>query len=81
MANVAELREQIEVYRQRELTDLRERLAKADEAADHYRAEAERNAALGRQIATEYQSQVTELKAKIAAYEQANGRDVRAPGR
>ncbi len=51
---VERLRAQVEAYRQRELEDLRSQLAAARQAADHYRAEALRNADAARQIAAKY---------------------------
>lgn len=65
------LRQQVEEYRQRELADLRQRVAKAEEDVAHYRAEAQRNADLGRQIATEYQTQVADLRRKLETLETA----------
>jgi len=66
------LRQQLELYRQRELVDLRQQLAEAKEAADHFRKEAQRNADIGRQVASEYQQQVTELRSKLSTLEQVN---------
>lgn len=63
------LREEIEGYRQRELADAREQLATATAQVDHYRAEAQRNADLGRQIHTEAQVQIEKLKSRIQALE------------
>ena len=64
-----ELRQQVEAYRQGELTTLREMLAEAKTASAHYRAEAERNAELGRQIHREAQSEIERLKTRVQALE------------
>ncbi len=63
------LRDEVEAYRRRELADLREQLALATANVDHYRAEAQRNADLGRQIHTEAQVQIEKLKSRIQALE------------
>ena len=77
MDEVERLRQEVENYRQRELADLRSRAESAEQAVEHYRAEAQRNAEVGRQIAAEYEKKLIELKAKIAAYEQIDSRDTR----
>lgn len=69
-AENVELRQQIEAYRLSELTILREQLAEARAAAEHYRAEAERNAEIGRQIHREAEAELTHLKARLQALEQ-----------
>jgi len=70
-----ELRQQLEDYRQRELAELRQRLAEARVDVAHYRSEAERNAALGRQINAEAQVVITKLRGQLQAKEQlANAR-------
>jgi len=60
-----QLRLQIEEFRQREVADLRQQLAEAKALAYHYRAEAERNADLGRRIAAESQQAIAELRGKL----------------
>lgn len=79
-AEVERLRAELEKYRQRELDDMRHRLAEAESLVVHYRDEANRNANTGRQIASEYERQVTELKAKIAVYERIDS-SVRRTGK
>lgn len=69
-SEVETLRAQLEEYRQRELTDLRQQLAEARASAEHYRAEAQRNADVGRQIAAESGVTIAELRAKISTLEQ-----------
>ena len=73
------LRQQLEEYRQRELADLREQLAEAKRAVEHYRAEAQRNADLGRQIAAESQGEIARLKERISVLEET--RNVRVASR
>ena len=68
-AENAELREQLEAYRLRELSDLREQLAQARADAAHYRAEAERNANIGRQIHLEAQAEIEHLRTRVQASE------------
>lgn len=80
-AEVERLRAEVESYRQREVAELRTALAAAREDAAHYRAEAQRNADLGRQIAAEYQNKITELQTKLNAREDlSNGRIGRRTG-
>ena len=62
------LRAEVEAHRQRELQLLREALASAREEAAHYRAEALRNAEIGRQIDREYRQQVEQLRAKLETF-------------
>lgn len=69
-AENVELRKQVESYRLRELADLREQLAQAKDDAAHFRAEAERNAALGRQIHQEAEVERNRLQARIQSLEQ-----------
>jgi len=64
------LRQQVEVYRLSELESLRAQLAEAKAAAAHFRAEAERNANIGRQIHLEAEAERTRLMARIQALEQ-----------
>ena len=63
------LRLDLESCRQRELEGLRLRLVAAEEAAAHYRQEAERNAAVDRQIDAEYRKQVSELQERLRTAE------------
>lgn len=63
------LRSLIEEQRQRELADLRQRLVEAEAKVEHYRAEAQRNADIGKQIAAQYEQKVMELKTKVEVYE------------
>lgn len=67
---VARLREEVEAHRRREMEAIRASLAAAQAAAEHYRAEAHRNADIGRQIAADYQRQLAELRAKMEAMTQ-----------
>lgn len=82
-SEIERLRAEVESHRQRELADLRAALAVAREEAVHYRQEAERNAAAGRQIASSYQQQVIELTAKLNQFRNtdiAARRDATRPG-
>lgn len=65
---VERLRAEVEAYRQRELTDLRSALAAMREERDHYKAEAKRIEAVGRQLAHDYEQRLNELKTKLAIY-------------
>lgn len=67
---IEKLRAEIEGYRQHELADLREQLVSARADAVHYRAEAERNANIGRQIYTEGQVETARLRARVQSLEQ-----------
>lgn len=64
------LRQQLEAYRQRELDALRGQLAEATASTAHYRAEAQRNADLGRQIHTEAQAEISRLVFRVQSLEQ-----------
>ncbi len=64
---VARLRAEVESYRARELADLRSALSVAQAESAHFRFEAQRNADLGRQIAADYQEQLTQARAKLDA--------------
>ena len=64
-SEVERLRAEVESYRQRELTELRSALAAARQEADHFRAEAHRNADIGRQIAAQSQQQISELRTTL----------------
>ncbi len=66
----AELRQRIEEYRLRELSSLQELLAQARAEVAHYRAEAERNADLGRQIHREAEAERVRLQTRIQSLEQ-----------
>lgn len=69
MTEVESLRQQLEAYRQRELTSLQEQLAAAKADAAHYRAEAERNADLGRRIHLEAQAEINRLRERVQTLE------------
>lgn len=74
-AQNAELRQQLEDHRLRELSDLREQLAQARADVVHYRAEALRNADVGQQIHREAEAERTRLQTRIQSLEQLpNGR-------
>ena len=66
-AELERLKAELESYRQRELAELRSALAEAKQLVSFYRQEAERNAMLGRQIASEYQTQLAALRAELQA--------------
>ena len=81
MTEVAELRAenealklQLEEHRIRELESLRERVAQAEHAADHYKAEAHRNADAAKQLVVEFERKINELETKLTVYEQVNVR-------
>ena len=72
------LRQQVEEFRRSELTNLKEQLASAMADVSHYRAEAQRNADLGRQIHLEAQTTISRLQERLSALEQLpNARDTR----
>ena len=77
-AELLQLRQQIEAYRQRELEELRSRLAAAEAAANHYRGEAERNVQIGHQIHAEAQQQIADLRTRLESKERLDS--VRPPG-
>lgn len=60
-----ELREQMRLIEQRRLTELETRLEQALSSAEHFKAEAYRNAEIGRKIATEAQTEIALLREKI----------------
>lgn len=64
-SEVERLRAEVESYRQRELTELRSALAAARQEADHFRAEAHRNADIGRQIAAQSNQTISDLRTKL----------------
>ena len=66
---IERLKAEVESYRQRELADLRTALAAAREETNHYRAEANRNADLGRQIHAEMQLEIDRLRSQIETKE------------
>lgn len=66
------LRAELEGFRQRELEGLRSQLAEAKDLVAHYRAEAERNATIGRTIHAESQAEISRLRERLATLEQAN---------
>lgn len=69
------LLQQIEAYRQSELDALREQLAEAKASVVHYRAEADRNADVGRKIHLAAEAEIGRLKARVQALERIpNGR-------
>lgn len=78
-SEVERLRAEVESYRQRELADLKDSLATMTRERDHYRSEAQRNADVGREIASAAQEQVAELRGKLAVREQVNARTIRKP--
>ena len=84
VAEIERLRAEVEGYRQRELDGLRTALASAMQERDHYRAEAKRIEATGRQLAHDYESRLNELRTKLAAYTNVSVNRagyVNAPGR
>ena len=66
------LRQQVEEYRLRELESLQTQLAEAKANAEHYRAEAERNAQIGHQIAREAEAERAKLRERISVLEQSS---------
>ncbi len=73
------LRQQVEGFRRSELASLREQLASALADSAHYRAEAQRNADLGRQIHLESQVTINRLQERVGLLEQLpNARATRA---
>ena len=64
------LRLEIHFVREQGLATLRERVTLAEKSSEHYKAEAQRNADLGRQIASESEKKIIELKAKITILEE-----------
>jgi len=71
-AENAELRQQVEKFRQRELSGLNQQLAEARHDVAHYKSEAERNASIGRQIDAEYRGRIRKLEARLQAAERIN---------
>ena len=64
-AEVERLRAELEAYRRRDNETLRTQLAEAMLAAQHYRQEAERNAAVGREIAADAEKRIYELRSQL----------------
>lgn len=71
-AEVDRLRTEVASFRERELAELRSALAAARTEASHYRAEAQRNADVGRQIQSSYEGQVATLKTQLEALRTLN---------
>jgi hypothetical protein len=67
-AEVEKLRAEVESHKQRELADLRAALAAAREEAVHFRQEAVRISDTGRMIASNYETQIAELRAKLEVF-------------
>ena len=63
-AELERLRTEVETLRNRELDDLRTRLAEMTAERDHFRVEANRNADVGREIHALAQQQIDFLKAE-----------------
>lgn len=76
-----ELREQLAEFRRREVDALRANLAAAQADAVHYRAEAERNAATGRQIHAEAQAEINRLRDQVRRLQTIPNARPPAPGR
>ena len=64
-----QLRALVEEYRQRELEELRRRVAEAEHAAQHYRAEATRIERAGRELQAILQERINKLEAQLQARE------------
>jgi hypothetical protein len=69
-AENAQLRQQLEAYRLRELETLKTQLAEAKAEAVHYRGEAQRNADLGHKIYAEQQTEIDRLRIRLQTLEQ-----------
>jgi len=65
-SEIERLRAEVEQRRQQELDDLRQRLAVALSDVEHYRAEANRNAQVGRQIAADSQQTIAALRTQLS---------------
>ena len=78
-AEVDDLRQQLEAYRLGELAALREQLTEAKASVVHYRAEAERNADIGRQIHREQQAEIDRLTLRVQSSEQLSNARVPRP--
>jgi len=75
-AEVERLRAEVEGYRTRELEQLRAQLAQALADLEHYRAEAQRNADVGRAIYAESQAEIMRLQQKLDAQVLPNARTI-----
>lgn len=75
------LRSEIENHKERELGTLRSQLAAALAERDHYKAEAERNAQIGRQIHNKSQIEINRLRAFISSSKTLPSREKRSAGR
>lgn len=79
---IEDLRQQVEEFRRSELARLKEQLASATADVLHYRAEAQRNADLGRQIHLEAQMEISRLQERVGTLERLpNGRSTRDTAR
>lgn len=78
---IARLREENERLRKEIMESLREQLTKVASDAEHYRAEAQRNADIGRQIHTEAQAEIERLKTRVQSLEQLPNDRPTYPGR
>jgi uncharacterized protein YlxW (UPF0749 family) len=70
---LARLRVEVESYRQRELADLRQQLAAAREAADHYRIEAKRIENNFHQLDAIDREKIAELESRIKVLRNVRG--------
>lgn len=70
-AEVERLRVELEVYRQRELADLKGQLAAAREAAEHYRNEAHRINNNFRELDTIDREKIARLEGQVESMRQA----------
>lgn len=68
------LKLQLEEHRFRELESLRERVATAEHAAEHFKAEAHRNADAAKQLVPEFEKKIAELQSRLDGYEQRDFR-------
>jgi hypothetical protein len=66
-AEVERLRSEVQSYRERELADMRSALAVAREESAHYKAEAFRNAEVGREIDATYRERIAALQSQLEA--------------
>jgi predicted RNase H-like nuclease (RuvC/YqgF family) len=72
---VEALRREVEQFRRSEVERLQRERDDAVHAAEHYRAEALRNAEIGRKIHAELQERITNLEAQLKVAQQLpNGR-------
>jgi HAMP domain-containing protein len=73
-SEVERLRQEVEAARLREIEVAQSELARLRAEVKHYRAEAERNAVIGRRIYVEMQGEVERLKNTIQVLRGSNGR-------